>query len=573
MLASPAAATDRKTASLDSVGLARILFGLLRNRFTGRMFVPQGEPNPGDRSVVLRGGMPVHTDWVSVRDRLDKVLVEAGIVPAEQVKSAFDAVGKDEAKLGPALLSRGQIDADGLRNGIRAQCRRKVISLFKLRDGDVRAVPDEDTGGADLAQLNVLELMNRGVALHYDEARIRQEMGTQLAGTAQLTSAFTRYVGHFGFEAADKRALAHLQRGLSVDTLLAAADSERLRPLQLVYLLWSAQMLRLGDPAAAPKSKPKAPAAKPAPATKPASASAAKPPPAPKPAPAAKAAPKAAAKSAAPSAADGGSDAGSFEAELEEFEARIGRQANAFELLGVNLDATKRDIRRAWGDLSRKFHPDALQPKGLGHLRDRVEQVFAALSEANMTLGDADKRKELKAVIELGGGKDKVKGRADAASIARRALEAEVVLKQADKLLRANRFERALAEYEKANELNPEEPEFEAAMAYCRFQLSEKGGLDADAALEVLSRVAEERPALARTNYFRGQIYLVMGREQAALTAFTAAYETDNRMVDALRQARALRLKRKPTASALPGKKAAGKAEDSGIFRGLFKKK
>ena len=230
-------------------------------------------------------------------------------------------------------------------------------------------------------------------------------------------------------------------------------------------------------------------------------------------------------------------DEPTFVQELEEFEEKIESGAHAFDLLGVSLGAGKREIRKKWSDLSRRLHPDALQAKGWTHLRDRVGNIFAALSEAHMLLSDKEQREKLAEQIERG----EDPASTDATATVRAAFEAEMIAKDGDRFLKASKFDRALAKYVEALALNPAEPDYRAAVTWCRYQLSQKGRPDAQTAERELAAVIQEAPALARAYYFRGMILKDLRAYEPAAAAFYEALRLDQRMIDAERQLRALK--------------------------------
>jgi tetratricopeptide (TPR) repeat protein len=261
----------------------------------------------------------------------------------------------------------------------------------------------------------------------------------------------------------------------------------------------------------------------------------------------------------------GGDD--SFIAELEAIEAKLAAGAHAFELFGVPLSATKRDVRGAWGELSRKFHPDALQSQGRGHLRERVNDVFAALSEAQQVLGDAEQRDKLRMAIEKGDHEPRKDGQ-DATARARAVFQSELLAKEGDKLLRANRFDRALDRYLEAATYDAEEPDLKAAIGWCEYQLSGKSPADVVRIRTVLAEVIGQAPRIARAHYFLGFVLSDLGRRTAAIEAFRTAANLDPRLIDAERQARALEL-RSASSEAPPAAKRSGL---KGLFGGGGKK-
>ncbi|MEZ4448871.1 MAG: DnaJ domain-containing protein [Nannocystaceae bacterium] len=372
-----ASATAAQAAELSRIGLGRLLFALLRQRFTGMVTLPQAHPQPGRRTIWIRGGMPVFTDWESPRDRLGQLLVERGLISAALCGRGLHERTAGE-RLGQVLVRKGWLQPADLAQVLRAQCMRKLIHCFTLARGRVRVIPHEDLREIcrDLsAPINVLELVHAGVTAHYDEGRIYTEMGAAAQGPMRASASLTRYRGQFGFRDEDEPVLTALAGGSRLGLLLRLPGPSPTRIAQLVYTLWACQMLRVG--AAALRSR---------------------------------GAPTGSqsnvihlggeAEAQTPEAV-----AATFMSELGELEARIAVGAHAFELLGVPLTASHDEIRRTWRKVSAKFHPDALGRQGFAHLRDRATDVFACLSEAHRRLVHPDLRARVIAEVTRGDGR------------------------------------------------------------------------------------------------------------------------------------------------------------------------
>lgn len=82
------------------------------------------------------------------------------------------------------------------------------------------------------------------------------------------------------------------------------------------------------------------------------------------------------------------------EGRREEIVALDGKVAtnNLFEFLGVATGAPPDEVRAAFREASRKFHPDKYFGKNLGSYRVMLDRIFKRLVEANQTLTDPDKR-------------------------------------------------------------------------------------------------------------------------------------------------------------------------------------
>jgi curved DNA-binding protein CbpA len=65
---------------------------------------------------------------------------------------------------------------------------------------------------------------------------------------------------------------------------------------------------------------------------------------------------------------------------------------NYFGVLGLHISATADEVRQAFRELSKVFHPDRYFGQNLGELRARLETVFKKIIEANQVLTDPPKR-------------------------------------------------------------------------------------------------------------------------------------------------------------------------------------
>lgn len=140
------------------------MFALLRQRFTGMVTLPQDAQCPTRRTIWIRKGMPIFTDWESPRDRLGVILVEDGLLTAARCGRALHERSPTE-RLGQVLLRQGLIDAPTLGQALQTQCARKLAQCFALRKGRARIIAHDDLSeiSGDLtAPVNVLALVLAG---------------------------------------------------------------------------------------------------------------------------------------------------------------------------------------------------------------------------------------------------------------------------------------------------------------------------------------------------------------------------------------------------------------------------
>lgn len=583
---------------LARLAVPQLYFALLRRRFSGTLLVPQPDP-AGMRSIVFRGGMPVWTTWVSDRDVLGPLLVEQGVLSASVLGEALGEMARTGRKLGRVLVEAGHLPPERLYVALRDQLRRKLLRTFLVTEGQATLTAEVDLpdDGASLLPLNVLDLVRRGVVECMPISAVRRLVEGPDDRPRTLHAAFAKYAPHFGWSADDRPILEALAKGTTAAGLADAFGERGVRVLAalaacaMVVVVGAKDALPPGTPlrleggpserAAAKRTVAVSSGpAKRTPTTQAAEGSAPRPPAPPqqakvgppkRPAAPSSARPVGQAPSRPPGSskpapdASGGSAAGEdFEARLARYEALIEGGAHAFELLGVPLDAKRKDIRAAWAELSKEFHPDALASRGLGHLKERVANVFAALSEANLLLSDKEKRKELAAAVEAGVA---TPGGPDPTAMARAAVEAEMLAKEGDKLLGAGRFGEAAEKFAAALERTPDDPDLLGAHAYASYRAGPADVARRAEAIATLEQISAGHPKVRRPPYFAGLLHLENHAEDLALAAFERALAADPNFVDAERQARAIRLRRKARAPSPPPEDEGG-----GIF-GRFRRR
>lgn len=524
--ATPSAAPQ--VFDLARLSLPRLMFALLHRRFSGTMGLTQISPEPGARQTWFQGGMPIFTDWVSPEDAIGQVLVDLGLLDVaerDRAVAELTAPGAARERFGHYLVRKRLVTGGQLRKALRTQCARKLVHLFALRTGTVRAREGEATGGAEgeaasqPAQVNALELIHAGVTAHYDLPRVAGEMGLLLDGPLRLRTSLERYRAQFHFSAGDEAIVDALRPGgLFITDVARISGQPEVRVAQVVYTLWACQMLKstTGAHAIEQVTGPVA--------TLPESTGSGTP--------------------ALSRRGDGsGPQAPDLVGELERLEAAIAGGANAFDLLGVPVDADRPQIRAAWHVLSRRFHPDGLHHVGLGHLRDRSQAVFAALSEAYQRLNDPAQREQIAALLRAASAPASVRP-SGAAPSAQAVLESEVLVREGDKLLRAGSFDRALERYRKAAVRGPEDLELRAAIVWCEYQLAADRAVVRDATRAALFDVLARQPRCMRAHYNLGLLALSLTDDEQALTHFTQVLEIEPEMIDAKRQVHAIQLRR-----------------------------
>ena len=135
---------------------------------------------------------------------------------------------------------------------------------------------------------------------------------------------------------------------------------------------------------------------------------------------------------------------------------------NHYELLGVNPDAGRRQLRSSYFRMSKRFHPDRFYKKILGDYERRIEKIFQRVTKAYQTLSNRNKRQEYDDALE-GGRKShetpvhastpaslKSEPREEAKSDRKREMAFKVLVRRGDKAIEEGLVSTALKEYRKA---------------------------------------------------------------------------------------------------------------------------
>jgi hypothetical protein len=216
--------------------VARLLQQLFRKQVTGHLCITD---QTGDESdVYLREGMPVHVHRPVDSDRLDRVLVEFGVVSEDALARAAPMVAEG-MRLGEALERMGVLSKDKLADVLKQQMRRKLTRLFCVADGGF-AIYLKAHGfgeGDDLAAMRVdpRTLFFPAIRAAYDLPRVTRELSRLWGQEFRLASVSASFVSAMGIPTDDRIVAALRTRWLTLDEI----DSVTARPLEVRTVLLS----------------------------------------------------------------------------------------------------------------------------------------------------------------------------------------------------------------------------------------------------------------------------------------------------------------------------------------------
>jgi hypothetical protein len=210
--------------------LPRLLQQLYRKKFTGRFVITDQTRDESD--VYMREGALVYVGRPVDTDRLDNLLVEYGLVPAEIVARASQQLAPG-TRLGEVLDRMGVLDQAKLAQVLKSQLLRKLTRLFFVTDGSYAVYLDSHGygEGADHALMRVdpRTVIYPGIRAAYDLPRVTQELSRLRGQRFRLTDVSPTFVAALGIPAQDSTVASLREGWQGLDDL----DAITARPLEV----------------------------------------------------------------------------------------------------------------------------------------------------------------------------------------------------------------------------------------------------------------------------------------------------------------------------------------------------
>jgi curved DNA-binding protein CbpA/CheY-like chemotaxis protein len=208
------------------------------------------------------------------------------------------------------------------------------------------------------------------------------------------------------------------------------------------------------------------------------------------------------------------------------------KDANHYQVLGVEPSATQDQIKAAYIAAAKRFHSDAFAGQELGSARRAAEELFARVSEANTVLSNPSSRGDYDVYLDR-----KAKGLpTDVGAI----LRADGIFQKGETLFKAGKFAEAEGAFREAIGLNHAEAEFHAYLGMAIYQ----GRGKAQEALALVGKALEMDPRLRSATVFSAQLHEALGEVEQAKAVLRKALAKDPEF-DAARSELS-RLKRAP---------------------------
>jgi hypothetical protein len=482
---------------------AELLAEIYRWRADGALVVTQAQAK---KVVYFRKGRPVFVKSNAPSECLGRILIGERLITEADCEESLSLMKASGRLQGTVLVEMGRISPHNLTFALGLQLQAKLFDLFGWQEGrfelDRRA--EMPLQPIEL-EMTTAAIIYGGIQRAYSDGRVASEL-RDVRDLYPVPAADPLYrFQELGLDADEAKLVGAIDGSRTTGQL---EQKSPLRPMVVRRLLLAmriAQVLEfdMARHTGVHKLRLAPPPLKPKPAAPPAQAVPPKLPPA-------------------------RTTASTLAAEVASL-----RNRDPFGILRITRTATPDEIRRAYLDLAKAYHPDKHYSSASAEVRDLAAEIYNLISEAYETLSNPGDRSR----YEAGGSAPASNG--NVANV----LAAEGKFQRGEQLLRQDRFKEAAAAFAEAVALYGEEGEFHAYLGWSLFRANPGSAPILQQALDHIERALRLNPKVDTSYLFLGYIEQATGRPDKAERSFEKALQCNPDCLEALHE---LRLMTKP---------------------------
>jgi len=319
--------------------LPAVLRSLYVGRRTGLLHVRRGEERG---SVCFIQGNIVYGETTIKECHLGETLVRHGLLTQWELDRAAEVVAVTGKRLGEVLVDLGNLSAEGLEDALALHVREVLLTIFSWRDGSYDFDEHDKRifkGYDHPLKLSTGEVILDAVWSITDPDVIRFALGDLDRVLTPATDPLLRFQ-RIALSPTDGFILSRVDGSMTAREILAmvAPESSDEAQRSLFGLLYTGMVEFLPD---APPARPSA--------------------------------------------------SGALRQRILEAHQRLPSQSH-FETLGVTPSSTPNEVLAAYFRAAKLYHPDSHHEPGLADLKDKLEALFARVTEAHRVLSNPESR-------------------------------------------------------------------------------------------------------------------------------------------------------------------------------------
>ena len=246
----------------DRYPLPRLLFYLLKKKFTGQLICRPPEINAG--RVYFREGKPVFTDLKLSQDFLGTILLQRNLINQAAYDESLQKLTNGKELHGQILIKQGALDQKKLVKGLRKQLYRKLIRLFPLTTTTFALYSGEHKRGQENEEAKLsadpLWLIYHGIRNGFPREVMTKELQKLQGKSIRLKPEFAAQKKRYGMGAEEEGLLTLLEHSAAdLSEVIRISNMGPLETEMLVYTLWTSEVVTVTQLEEKPAQAPMAP--------------------------------------------------------------------------------------------------------------------------------------------------------------------------------------------------------------------------------------------------------------------------------------------------------------------------
>jgi curved DNA-binding protein CbpA len=338
------------TEEINEINIPQLFIDICMGKKTGTVVF---ELKGALKKVFFNQGNIIYASSTLDEERLGECLLRDGKITEDQYERATEALTETGRKFGVILVKLGYIAPRDLVEGARSQVKRIILSLFswqgayRFEEGPLRP---EETIPLHMSVEGFKNVIIEGLG-RIEEQTVRTffPRGAVLR-KAQASARMLFQVADLPVEQKKIHSLINGARTLEdIRSLAGAADYDILKTAYTLLVLRMVEIRAIPAPAES------------AAATK---------------------------ESPVPSRGEAADDAGAADRrQIQQAYEQMGKQ-DYYQMLGLGRHFTGEELRKAYRNLVKAYHPDRHYGSTLTDLKEKLETIFNNVCEAYKTLGN-----------------------------------------------------------------------------------------------------------------------------------------------------------------------------------------
>ncbi|MBN2496201.1 MAG: DnaJ domain-containing protein [Deltaproteobacteria bacterium] len=516
--------------SLDTKPFPELLVEMQRMAADGTLLLKSGRHK---KMITLREGYPIAIKSNRLSECLGRILVRAQLISEQDCERSLERMRSSGHRQGTVLLDMGCISPQSLKKALQMQHQLKLFDLFGWQTGEYRFKP-EDAPSDEAVPLrsSTAALVLKGIKKRLRGERIEPWLADRLDRYMLPNPDPVLRFQDMGLDEWEDLQLSALDGRCTLAEFLNRG-SDRERMAQLAYALTCTGMVVLSEHPSEPLDPDLDDEPEPAPSSR-----TVLPPPPIQEMPSFDDVPDMSEDQAPQGPSTGLTQVRERLAlQIQDWQAK-----DYYEILGVDRDASRTQIRKAFFSMAKQYHPDRNKHSDSTQVRALAVELFQGICKAQEVLLDEKRRAAYTHEIEQHPADAcespiALPGTAERSS---QALEAELLFREGRQAIGREEYHLAKERLAQAVELCPDEGEYLAEWGLAALRAEPSNPAVLSAVESQLGCAASLSPNLDTPHLYLGYCHLAAGKADSAIEEFEKALARNPYCFEALQELRKL---------------------------------